>query len=464
METVNPYRDLKNCLEMAIDASYDGLWICDHKGTVILVNKASERINNVKANDVIGKNVRDLVIEGLFDQSVTLEVLKTKAPVTMMQQIRGGRKVLVTGNPIFDDQGDIAYVLTNDRDLTEMDQLRHELQETQALTKEYISRLAEIEMKGVDTSSVIYRSERMQGILQSVQRVANLGTTILLLGESGVGKGLVAKLIHKLSEVSGGPFIRVDCMAIPETLLESELFGYERGAFTGARIGGKAGLFELADNGTLFLDEIGEIPLSAQSKLLRFLEDHEIVRVGGTRPKVIKTRVIAATNRDIEEMVATKRFRRDLFYRIHIVPITIPPLRERSDDILPLAFHFLKKFNQSYGKKKTLSPEVVDALCKYDFPGNVRELMNLMERMVVSTEEDRIEHNDLPTQLAGTSLVVLPLSAILPNLSLKDAMARCERLLIQNAVAKYGSQQRVAEALGVDRATVSRKLRRYGIR
>ena len=463
IKTEGPCLDMEKWLDTFIDASYDGIWICDRNANVIRINKASERINQIKASEVVGKNMRDLVDEGLFSRSVTLEVLKTKAPITLMQQGRGNRKVLVTGNPIFDDQGEILFVLTNDRDLTEMDQLRHELQETQALTKEYISRLAEIEMKGVDLSATIYRSEKMQGILQTVQRVAPLGTTSLLRGESGGGKGLVSKLIHKLSEVSSGPFIRVDCAGIPETLLESELFGYERGAFTGARTEGKAGFFELADQGTLFLDEIGEISLNAQSKLLRFLEEHEIIRVGGTKPKVIKTRVVAATNQNIEEMVATKRFRRDLFYRLHVVPIHIPPLRERPEDILPLAFHFLRQFNQTHGKKKTLSPEVIDALCSYDFPGNVREMMNLMERLVVSTEEDRIERNDLPVHLTEISSGAFPISLMPSKLSLKEALARYERLFLQGAVKRYVSQNRVAEALGVDRATISRKLKRYGI-
>ena len=354
------FKDMKNWLDTIIDSSYDGLWICDREEKVIRINKASERINEVKAEDVIGKNMKELISEGLFDKSVTSEVLERRTSVTMIQQIKGGKKILVTGNPIFNEKGEIAFVVTNDRDISELDHLRSQLQETQALAKEYISKLSELEMKGVDLSNIIFRSEEMQRIIEMALRVAKVDSTILLLGESGVGKGIIAKLIHKHSDRNTGPFIRVDCAGIPDSLIESELFGYEKGAFTGAKTEGKPGFFELANKGTLFLDEIGEIPLSTQSKLLRFLEDHEIIRVGGIEPKEIDVRVIAATNKNIEEMVAAKSFRKDLYYRLNVVPIDIPPLRERRNDILPLIFHFLEKFNKTNRKKRVLSPEAIE--------------------------------------------------------------------------------------------------------
>ena len=231
--------------------------------------------------------MRELVSKGVFDKSVTLEAIKRRTSVTMIQQVKGEKKVLVTGNPIFNDKDEIIFVVVNVRDISELDHLRSQLQETQALAKGYISKLSELEMKGVDLSNMVFRSEEMHRIIEMAIRVAKVDSTVLLLGESGVGKGVIAKLIHKNSERCNGPFIRVDCGGIPETLMESELFGYERGAFTGAKTEGKPGFLELAEKGTLFLDEIGELPLNSQSKLLRFLEEHEIIRVGGTEPRQI---------------------------------------------------------------------------------------------------------------------------------------------------------------------------------
>ena len=457
------FKTMKNWLDTIIDSSFDGLWICDHEGKVIRINKASERINQVKAEEVVGKNMRELITEGFFDKSVTLEVLRRKTAVTMIQQIKGDKRILVTGNPIFNEKGEIAFVVTNDRDITELDNLRGQLQEAQALAKGYISKLSELEMKGVDLSNIIFRSEGMEIIIQVALRVAPVDTTVLLLGESGVGKGMIAKLIHKHSERSTGPFIRVDCAGIPDSLIESELFGYENGAFTGAKTEGKPGLFELANKGTLFLDEIGEIPLSSQSKLLRFLEDHEIIRIGGTEPKEIDVRVITATNKKIDEMVSSKLFREDLYYRLNVVPIHIPPLRERRDDILSLIFHFLNKFNHAYQKKKVLSPEVIETLSKHDFPGNIRELSNMIERLVVVTEKDRIESPDLPNSVTGFISRTIPHPFLSENIPLKDALKKFESIIIEKTIQKYGSQHEAAKILKVDQATISRKMKKYKV-
>lgn len=457
------FKNMKNWLDTIIDSSYDGLWICDHEGKVIRINKASERINQVKAEEVVGKNMKELIAEGFFDKSVTLEVLKQRTSVTMIQQIKGGKRILVTGNPIFNENGEITFVVTNDRDITELDNLRSQLQETQALARCYISKLSELEMRGIDLSNIIFRSEEMEKIIEMTLRVAKVDSTILLLGESGVGKGMIAKLIHKHSGRNNGPFIRVDCAGIPDSLIESELFGYEKGAFTGARVEGKPGFFELANKGTLFLDEIGEIPLSSQSKLLRFLEDHEIIRIGGTEPKDIDVRVITATNKKIDEMVSSKLFREDLYYRLNVVPIHISPLRERRDDILPLIFHFLEKFNKTYRKEKVLSPEAIETLSRYDFPGNIRELANIAERLVVITENERIEARDLPNAIADYIAKQIPSSFLYEGIPLKDALEKCESLIIEKAIKKYGSQREMAKALKVDQGTISRKIKKYSL-
>jgi PAS domain S-box-containing protein len=455
------FKNMKNWLDTIIDSSYDGLWICDHQGKVIRINKASERINEVKAEEVVGKNMKDLVGEGLFDKSVTLEVLNRKTSVTMIQQIKGEKRILVTGSPVFNEKGEITFVVTNDRDISELDNLRSQLQETQALARGYISKLSELEMKGVDLSNIIFRSKEMERVIEMALRVAQVDSTILLLGESGVGKGMIAKLIHKHSGRNTGPFMRVDCAGIPDSLIESELFGYEKGAFTGAKPEGKPGFFELANKGTLFLDEIGEIPLSSQSKLLRFLEDHEIIRVGGTELREIDVRIIAATNKNIEEMVSSKLFRKDLYYRLNVVPIYIPPLRERQEDILSLIFHSLEKFNKTYQKKKSFSPESIEVFCKYDFPGNIRELSNLIERLVVVTENDHIEVKDLPSSVTGDIFKTIPFSFLSENVPLRVALERYESLIIEKAIQKYGSQREAAKVLKVDQATISRRIKKH---
>lgn len=455
------FKNMKNWLSAVIDSSYDGFWILDREGVVIRINKASERINGVRAEEVIGRNIRELLAEGLFDKSVTLEVLKRKTSVTMFHRNRLGKKTLITGNPIFDENGEITFVVSNDRDISELDQLRSQLQESQALAKGYISKLSELEMKSVDVSNIIFRSEAMEKVVETALRVAKVDSTVLLLGESGVGKGMIAKLIHKQSNRNTGPFIKIDCAGIPDSLIESELFGYEKGAFTGAKTEGKPGFFEMANRGTLFLDEVAEIPLGSQSKLLHFLEDHEIIRVGGTESKEIDVRIIAATNRNIEERVSSKLLREDLYYRLNIIPIYIAPLRERRDDILPLIFYFLQKINLLYKKEKALSPEAVEILCNYGFPGNIREVSNIVERLVVVTEKERIEARDLPNTILNCACKSGPIAFLDEDISLKEAVEKYENLVIKRTVKKYGSQRVAANILKVNQATISRKMKKY---
>jgi TyrR family helix-turn-helix protein len=389
-----------------------------------------------------------------------VEVLKKKTSVTMLQTVKGKKKILVTGNPIFDENGQISYIVTNDRDITELDRLRSQLQETQELARGYASKLSELEFSGVDLSNMVVKSPESQRTMQVAIRCARADSTVLVLGESGVGKGLLAKLIHRNSDRAGGPFIRVDCPGIPEPLIESELFGYEKGAFTGARNEGKPGLFELANRGTLFLDEISEISLGMQSKLLRFLEDRESLRVGGTTPRQVDVRVVAATNRDIEELADRKQFRKDLYYRLNVVPIRILPLRERREDILPLILYFLEKFNTANHTLRSLSPDVIDALCSYDYPGNVRELANILERVVVVSERDRIEGDALPSEVRSQSVLSRD-GARTPNeYCLREVIKRYEKSLLARALEHYGSQREAARALGVSQGTISRKIRK----
>ena len=458
---LDSYKQKMKMLDGIINFSFDGLWISDGEGKVLRINKASEKTNGIKASQVVGRNVRDLINEGFFDKSVTLEVLEKKTSITMLQKVKSGRNILVTGNPIFDDEGNIELVVINERDITYLNEIREKLRETQVLTKKYQHELSKIQLGNVERDNTIFKSEAMEKVMHTASKICSLDCCVLLLGESGVGKSLIAKLIHRHSSRSKGPFMCVSSGAIPESLIESELFGYEGGAFTGARKEGKPGVFELADKGTLFLDEIDQLPFHLQAKLLHFLEDKEILRVGGTKYKKIDVRVIAASNQDLEDLVRERGFRKDLFFRLNVIPIHIPPLRERPEDIPPLVSFFLSNCNKKYKKEKSISSGVVDILCEYDFPGNVRELSNLMERMAVLAENKKIEPKDIPQYVR--KLLNTSLSLQEEELLLRKAIGRVESFMIRKAIQKYSSQRKAARALGVNQSTIARKMRKYGI-
>ncbi|NLS44134.1 MAG: sigma 54-interacting transcriptional regulator [Firmicutes bacterium] len=308
---------------------------------------------------------------------------------------------------------------------------------------------------------VIAYSIEMGEVLNLAAKVAKVTTTVLIMGESGVGKEVVARFIHNASLRKAGPFITINCGAIPLNLLESELFGYEAGAFTGAKREGKPGMIEIASSGSLFLDEISSLSLDLQVKLLRVIQERRLVRVGGIRPIDVDIRIIAATNKDLVKMVEEKEFRADLFYRLNVVPLTIPPLRSRQDDIVPLIYHFMEKHNNAYGYDKTISEEARNLLTLYSWPGNVRELENLIERLVVTIEGDQIDVEDLPLYVRrekkkSTSKVTV--KGIIP---LREAVEEVEKQLIKRAKEIHGTTYKTAEALGVNQSTVVRKLKKY---
>ncbi len=314
--------------------------------------------------------------------------------------------------------------------------------------------------------NIIARSDKMKQVLNLAQKVAETDCTVLVLGESGVGKEVIAKLIHKQSPVHNGPFIKVNCGAIPETLLESELFGYSPGAFTGASKEGKKGKFELAHNGTLLLDEIGDLPLSLQVKLLHVLEEKEVIRIGSNKPQKINVRIIAATNKDLLQLVKTGKFRKDLYYRLNIVPIKIPPLRERKDDIMPLIIHFKKIYEAKYGTRRNCSIEVINLFCSHDWPGNVRELKNLLERIYIISESDKLitpevlikDYLNITSNFNNNDTVIVNKLG-----SLKEIKEEAERQLIKLALKSTGTLYKAAQLLQVDKATISRKVKKYNL-
>jgi len=457
------YQHLNEQLDATIDSSFDGLWICNEEGRVVRINRASEEINSIKADQVLNRKMEDIVSDGLIDRSVTLEVLKTRAALTIIQHLRNGKQILVTGNPVFDEHGEISLIVVNERDITELNRLRSELEKSRDLTREYHSELFHLYKEKSFFAEVIIRSELMHRAFNIAMKVAQVDSTVLIQGESGVGKGLFARLIHQASEREDGPFIRVDCGAIPESLIESELFGYERGAFTGARAKGKPGHFEMAQGGTLFLDEVGEIPQNIQVKILRFIEENEVVPIGGTAPKKIDARIIAATNRNLEPMVDNGLFRSDLYFRLNVVPLKIPSLRERIEDIPPLLDFFLEKFNLKCSTIKVLLRRAIDCICRYSFPGNIRELANLVEQLVILGPHQNIDVEDVPSH------VRMEESNRKPQLkqngwNLRKAVESLERETIIRALKVFGSQRKAAGPLGIDQSTLARKAKRYAVR
>ena len=444
---------LREQMDAIFEASFDYLFVTDAEGRVTKVNSAYYRITGIKPEEVIGKTMYELVAQGFYDRSCSIEVIETLKPVTFVQNIKTGRTVLVTGNPVFDDKGNLAYVVTNGRDITELNELKSAVEHKEGLSQHYKTKYFNLKGYG----DYVVASPAMVDLMQTVSQVAQFDSAVMITGESGVGKEIVAHQIHLQSPRKDKPYIRINCASIPDNLLESELFGYEEGAFTGAKKGGKMGIFELANGGTLLLDEIAELPLGVQAKLLRVIQENEVTRIGGNKTKKIDVRIITATNRDLNEMASRNEFRKDLYYRLNVVPINVPPLRERREEIPALIEHFLNKFNEKYGLKKQISPQVVDKLINYDWPGNIRELKNIVERAVVTDPGDTIFNLDIDKLHHFDS-------SDQPNIDLRELVKKLEKHYIEAYLVKYGSTRKAAAALGISQSTLCRKASMYGIK
>ncbi|MCB2227119.1 MAG: sigma 54-interacting transcriptional regulator [Desulfarculaceae bacterium] len=453
------YKGLHRQLEAIFETSHDGLYIADGNAVTVRVNSAYEKITGLKRENLLGRNTRDLVEEKFFDHSVTLEVLQKGRSVTIMQNIRGSKQVMVTGTPILDDEGKVALVVTNVRDMTSLNNLRGQLEQSRLLSSRYYQSLIEQEQYESALTDMVVKSSAMELVLAKAVKVAAVDAVVLITGESGVGKTLLARTIHRMSGRRHRPLVKINCGAIPASLMESELFGYRKGAFTGADPAGKAGLMEAAHKGTIFLDEVAELTPAMQVKLLQVIEEGVFTRVGDTSPTKVDVRVIAATNRELKREVASGRFRQDLFYRLNVVPIEIPPLRQRREDIPLFCKRFLEGYEKSQGMKKRLAPEVVDALMGYAFPGNVRELMNVLERMAIMSEGELIGAPDLPAELRQA-----PGGALASGLGLRQAVEASEAAIIQGALEAHHTLSQAAKALGVHPTTLWRKMVKYGLR
>jgi TyrR family helix-turn-helix protein len=461
-------------LQVILDSSCDGLLLVGADNCIIYCNKVAAETLGV-SESYRGVNLDKLVEAGVFERSVSRQAINTGQRVTAVQHYITGEKCLSTATPVFDEQGNISQVVINirrierilsflkslgDRDASEVDLDTINSSQASVSEKKYLDDVTIIRKVPLEEQRLVYKSKAIADIMEMVKNVAEVDSPVLIYGESGVGKEIIANILHEdHPSRRHNSIIKINCGAIPSELLESELFGYEEGAFTGAQKRGKPGVFELANKGTLFLDEIADMPMHLQVKLLRVLNDQQITRLGGTRSIKTDARIVTATNKDIGKMVSQGSFRADLYYRLSVIPVHVPPLRERREDIVPIILYYLDYFNKKYSLNKTFSQDAIEIMVNYNWPGNVRELKNLMERLVVTVNENRIGADRLPDNLTtGHSISKVSLEQDF-NQAVNEFEAEC----LKQAFEKYGSSYKVGKALGISQTTAYRKAKKYKI-
>lgn len=440
------------------DSLHDGIWVTDPNGITLRVNKALEDMTGIAASELEGRHVSLPMRQGRYQASMTLRALEEKRTVTMLDYYENGKRFLNTSTPVFDDAGNVWRVIACIRDMSALEKIQDRLVELEIDNRRQKRQMRRKSAK--ETGDLIGASGAARRMSGDIAKAARSEAITMILGETGTGKTLAAQTIHRLSPRRKEPFIAINCSALPDTLIESELFGYEKGAFTGARTTGKIGLFESAGTGTIFLDEIAELPLLLQAKLLHVLDGQTFSRVGGVKPIRLKARVIAATNRPLEELVAAGTFREDLYYRVNVLTVRIPPLRERLEDIPALSRYFLAEANQKNSMAKILRPEVLRHFAAYPWPGNVRELRATIEYLVAMSESNHIGLRDLPERLLG---VTMSESHGGEEAGLKAVLALKERELVAKAIEETGSTWKAAKRLKISQASVVRKAKRYSI-
>ncbi|GAB3042268.1 sigma-54 interaction domain-containing protein [Virgibacillus ainsalahensis] len=456
-------QELRSELNEVINSSFDGIVIADKNGVIIHQNPAYEKITGLSVNDLIGRSLRELEKENVIDSSSSLKALKDNKEVTIIQKINTGTTVLVSAVPIRNKNGEIKKIVNNVRDLSHLNNLEAEIKKLEEQNHQIHQELEFLRQQSDPNLSIIAHSDSMKNVLNRSLKIAHIDSGVIIQGASGVGKEKIVDLIHQNSFRKEYPLIKVNCGAIPESLLESELFGYVSGAFTGANQRGKAGLFEAASHGTIFLDEIGEMNKELQVKLLRVIQEQQVTRVGGTKPVSIDVRIIAATHRDLPKMIEAGEFREDLYYRLNVIPIHIPPLKDRKEDIIPLIYHFLKDIEQKYGVSRKFTTDALNTFQNHDWPGNVRELQNLVERVALMSPDPKITVDDLQRELQinpSSSAPAINYSSMEP---LKKRIESYEADIIQDTVAKFPSVRKAATALKVDQSTLVRKMKKYKI-
>lgn len=455
----NPHM-LADYVEQLCETFRDAICVTDKEGIVTLVNKRHAELTGIPREKMIGSRIQDMVQNGIFDVVLNPRIVESGLKVSSVQNLYNGRTLLLDGYPVKDAAGEVAYVVTVIRDITALTELREEI----TAQRELLETFHNISSEGARGNQYprVVQSPVMQRLYDEASAIAETDATVLLLGETGVGKDVVARYIHRNSLRSDAPFIKVDCGSIPENLIETELFGYVPGSFSGASKNGKAGLVEAASSGTLFLDEIGELPMTMQTRLLRVLQDWEVLRVGATVPKKVDVRVVAATNKELEREVARGTFRSDLYYRLKVAVLNIPPLRSRRVDILPLAQSFLTFYAKKYRKSVAFSDEARQILQKHAWPGNVRELENLVQGLVVTCKHGLVGARELagirpaPACEPGVGGYALP---SIEGRSLKSIMKEVENAVIEKGMQRYGSISELSRHFQMDRSTIFRKVK-----
>ena len=450
-------------LETILNESSESIWVFDGEGVIISLNRAAEKSIGCKTSEMIGQTYKTLLDQGHIDESVTQRVLKEKRQISMMQHlIKMQRDMLITGTPVFNDNGQISMVIVNERDLTQLNHLKTELENQRHINRRFQDELTKLNLMELKKQKIIAVSREMRKILSTALKLSEMDiSNILILGESGTGKGLLAKFIHNNGVRKEKPFVQINCAALPENLLEAELFGYEKGAFTGANEKGKIGLFEMARGGTLFLDEIGELSMTVQAKLLKSLEDKEVMHLGGLKPIKINCNIIAATNLDLEKAVKNSSFRHDLYYRLNVFTLNIAPLRKRPEDIMALSRFFLEKYNREFDMSCTFEQLELDKLPRHGFPGNVRELQNIIKKAVVMGEAGAI-NGLMTTEKQQKNKERFPGESS-QDKSLTERVMAVERQMLLQALESCGSTRALASFLKISQTSVVRKLKKHDL-
>lgn len=440
-------------LNKILEVCPNSIYVVDKTGNTLRANQAFEHTTGVQRENVIGKSVYDLEKMEYFRPSVNGIALREKRTVSIVQMGKNGKETIATAVPFFDKEGEIAGSVSNAK-------LLHEITAIIKYVGERKNKLSDLQYS--DDSRMICESESMRRIIAMVGHIIDTDSSILITGETGVGKGVLTRYIHNHSKRKEHRLVEINCGAIPGTLLESELFGYESGAFTGADKRGKPGLIELADRGTIFLDEISELPLMLQVKLLHFLQNRKIIRVGGTKEILVDTRIIAASNKNLQELVLKGEFRADLFYRLNVIPIEIPPLRDRPEDLVAATEYFFSKYNKKYGKYVQIDDLQINELLLHNWPGNLRELENYAERTVVTSKENE-EITQMHKMNVNQNIILSKSSSCVSYQGqlLNDALEQLERSMVIESYERLKNSYKVAGELGISQASAHRKIIKY---
>ncbi len=442
--------------------------IFDSTPRVVMMNKASCEMINSKFNAWIGKTPDEYLETGDVDRSILKIAIKNKKETSGMIYNREGKEFLTKCRPFFNADGSLQFAVSTTMSLNELNALKVRLQKERRQTEKYKQENEHLRKYIMLANEHIFQNQGMHEMMSFVKKVAPLDCTILIMGESGVGKEVLAKAVHANSSRRRMPFIPVTIPAIPENLLEAEIFGYEQGAFTGSKRGGKPGMFEMAQGGTLFLDEVGDIPLNVQVKILRAIENQEVMRLGGTRSIKLDVRIISATNKNMHDEIKNGHFREDLYYRLNVVPFIISPLRERRNVIIPLSLSFLEEYNSKYELNKRFSDSALHALSSYNWPGNIRELKNVVERLSVLTDQQIITDSNVRAVIKGADHLPIPVGRHEANADkneiTKSIISEYEDYelsqILEALKQAKGRKNKAAQILGISRSTLYNKLKR----